>query len=72
MDRIFSPFAHHKSIQSGHGESGGSKLDYYRDPRNIGRNVEDTFRRAGMDMPSQVKENIEAARQGDVPKEISI
>ena len=72
MDRIFSPFAHHRSAQSLHAESGSSGFDYYRDPRNIGRNVEDTFKRAGMDMPSQVKEKIDAARHGDVPKEVSI
>jgi hypothetical protein len=61
-----------KTTQSVHGSypSAGSPAspDYYSDPRNIGRNVEEGFRRYGMEMPKGVRDNIEAAREGELPK----
>jgi hypothetical protein len=48
--------------------SGPSSPDFYSDPRNIGRNVEESFSRFGVEMPNSVRESIDAARQGEMPK----
>ncbi|MFN3974174.1 MAG: FmdB family zinc ribbon protein [Dehalococcoidia bacterium] len=76
MRRLVSPFAYHKSIQTIHEESGPPPkfptMDYYKDPRNIGRYVEEKFKEFGMELPKGVKEQIEAARQGEVPKELGL
>ena len=42
--------------------------DYYSDPRNIGRHVEESFQRYGMDLPQSVRDTIEAAREGELPQ----
>ncbi len=42
--------------------------DYYRDPRNIGRGVEKKFQDMGQEIPSQIKEKIQAAREGVLPE----
>ena len=47
-------------------------MDYYRDPRNIGHNVEERFSRHGVELPQSVRETIDAARDGQVPKGIDI
>jgi hypothetical protein len=61
-----------KTTQSVHEQypssSGARPLDYYSDPRNIGRHVEESFQRYGMDMPQSVRDTIDAAREGDLPK----
>jgi len=46
--------------------------DYYRDPRNIGRKVEEDFQRYGVDLPRDVREKIDAARDGSAPKELDL
>ena len=76
MQRRMSSFAMGKTTQSVHDRvSSGAgpapsdySRDYYSDPRNIGRNVEEGFRRYGMEMPPGVRDKIEAAREGDLPK----
>ena len=72
MQRLISSFAHHKSVATIHQESGPpsgyADPNYYSDPRNIGRNVEESFRKHGMDVPDSVQETIKAARDGDLPK----
>ena len=55
----------HEKFPSGHG---ALSPDYYSDPRNIGRHVEESFARYGMEMPDSVRESIESAREGDLPK----
>ena len=45
---------------------------YYSDPRNIGRHVEDSFRRHGVEMPAAVREKIDAAREGNLPKGVDV
>jgi len=47
-------------------------MDYYSDPGNIGKNVEHTFDKAGMDVPGSIREKIDAARQGKMPKELGL
>lgn len=72
MQRRMSSFAMGKSAQSVHQQypdsSGGPSPDYYSDPRNIGRQVEESFQRYGMEMPSSVRHTINAAREGELPK----
>ena len=72
MEKRMSSFAQGRTVASVH-ESyapGSEQLDpaYYQDPRNIGRNVEATFARHGMEVPPAVRENIDAARSGETPK----
>ena len=72
MVRRMSSFVMGKTVQSVYEKSsagsGPPSLDYYSDPRNIGRHVEDNFARHGMDMPPSVRDSIDAARQGEAPK----
>lgn len=49
-----------------------SMSDYYSDPGNIGRNVEESFSRHGVEMPQPIRETIDAAREGHVPKGLDI
>jgi putative FmdB family regulatory protein len=74
LSRLISRVAYHRSMQdvwdqSGSPESAGP--DYYKDPRNIGRWAEDKFKAIGQEMPGQVKEMIDAARDGTLPDSVS-
>ena len=70
--RRMSSFSMGKSVQSVHEKnplpSGRSPSDYYKDPRNIGRHVEERFSRFGVEVPPSVRETIDAAREGEMPK----
>ena len=72
MERRMSSFALGKTVSSVHESfSSGSEHrspDYYSDPRNIGRGVEAAFSKYGMEIPSSVRDNIDAARSGETPK----
>jgi len=72
LSRIVSSFAYHKSLQTVWEESGEPSLhpsdDYYKDPRNIGRFAEKKFKDMGEEMPSHLKEEIQAAREGVMPE----
>ncbi len=76
LNRRMSSFALGKTTQSVHAQSpargGGSAPDFYSDPRNIGRNVEESFARHGLAMPDSVRENISAAREGALPKGLDL
>ena len=76
MARRMSAFATGKTAASVHEQfAPGSEHrspDYYRDPRNIGRNVEAAFQKYGMAMPPAVRDNIDAARQGESPKGLDL
>ncbi len=73
MRRAISSFAYHKSLKTIHEESGppsgigAPSLDYYKDPRNVGRRVEESFQKYGVEMPQSVRDTIDAARDGDLP-----
>lgn len=75
--RMMSAFAMGKTVAGVHaanpldGSSGGSR-EFYSDPRNIGRNVEQSFARHGVEMPASVRESIDAARSGETPKGIDL
>ena len=74
MHRTVSRFAYHKGLKTIQEESGpppghgAPSLDYYKDPRNVGRNVEDAFQKYGVEMPEGVRETIDAARDGELPE----
>jgi len=67
-----SSFTTGKTTQSVHDSypsaAAAASSDYYSDPRNIGRHLEAGFERYGIDMPKGVRDTIEAAREGDLPK----
>ena len=72
MQRRMSPFATGKSVQSVQADHpagiGTPAPDYYKDPRNIGRHVEESFSRHGIEVPQSVRKTIDAAREGKLPK----
>lgn len=72
LERVISSFAFHKSIETIYEETGDNELspDYYKDPRNIGRGVEKRFKESGIDVPPELQEEIQAARDGEMPKTI--
>lgn len=73
LERLISSFAYHKSMSTIYEESGDPDRagpDYYKDPRNIGRWAEKRFREMGTEMPSQVEEMIQAAREGEMPESV--
>ncbi|UCD22103.1 MAG: zinc ribbon domain-containing protein [Chloroflexota bacterium] len=72
LSRAISGFAYHKSLKTVWEESGEPTMhpgdDYYRDPRNIGRWVENKFQNMGQELPPQIKDKIQAARDGVLPE----
>ncbi len=72
LSRAVSSFAYHKSLETVWEESGEPSphpgADYYQDPRNIGRWAEKKFQEMGEEMPAQLKEEIQAAREGEMPQ----
>ena len=78
MQRAVSTFAYHKSVKTLHQEygppppPGAPSLDYYQDPRNVGRGVEESFQKYGVDMPQSVRDAIDAAREGELPKGLDL
>lgn len=57
-----------------HEESGEPSMfpgsDYYKDPRNIGRWTERKFQDMGMEMPAEIQQKIQAAREGEMPESL--
>ncbi|HEX7363933.1 MAG TPA: hypothetical protein VF366_02065, partial [Dehalococcoidia bacterium] len=74
VNRIISSFAHHKSLSTIYEESGDpgtvQNPKYYKDPRNIGRWAEKKFKDMGMEMPGEIKQKIQAAREGELPEPV--
>ncbi|MGD0352471.1 MAG: zinc ribbon domain-containing protein [Dehalococcoidia bacterium] len=72
--RVITTFAYHKSLKTIHEESGEpgkfESPDYYKDPRNIGRWAENKFQDMGMEMPSEIQQKIQAAREGELPEPV--
>jgi putative FmdB family regulatory protein len=72
LSRVISGFAYHKSLKTVWEESGEPTMhpgeDYYKDPRNIGRWAEKKFQDMGQELPSQIQEKIQAAREGVLPE----
>jgi putative FmdB family regulatory protein len=74
-ERVMSTFAYHKSVKDIHEESGEPSMesgpDFYRDPRNIGRWTEKKFADMGVDVPPEIREEIDAARDGQLPDSLT-
>ena len=71
--RLVSAVAYHRSTQDVWEQSGTPDkpgANYYKDPRNIGRWAEQKFQQMGEEMPHQVQEMIQAAREGDLPESV--
>jgi putative FmdB family regulatory protein len=72
LSRAVSGFAYHKPLKTVWEESGEPTVhrgeDYYKDPRNIGRWVEKKFQDMGQELPSQIQEKIQSAREGMLPE----
>lgn len=45
--------------------------DAYKDPRQIGRWAEKRFEDMGVEMPSEARKMIDAAREGDLPESLN-
>ena len=50
----------------------GAQSDYYRDSSSIGRNVERSYKKFGVDMPESVRKTIDDARRGKMPKGLDL
>ena len=48
----------------------GQGADAYKDPRQIGRWVEQRFEQMGMDLPQEARTMIDAAREGEFPEPV--
>ena len=72
--RTISTFALHKSMKTVHEESGEASMfpgpGYYKDPRNIGRWTEKKFQDMGMEIPAEIQQKIQAAREGEMPESL--
>ncbi len=71
LRRAVSRIAVHKTEQQILEEYGtpqpGGGPDSYKDPRQIGRWVEQRFEQMGMELPSEARTMIDAAREGEFP-----
>lgn len=66
--RLVSRFGIARTVSSVHADSSGpAGPDYYKDPRNIGRGIEKKFSEMGMEIPSEIRGMIDAARDGQMP-----
>ena len=74
MERRMSTFAMRKTTAGVHEANpmGSGSRDYYSDPRNIGRHVEESFAKHGVDMPDSVRQSIDSARSGETPKGLDL
>jgi len=74
LSRVISGFAYHKSLKTVWEESDEPTMhpseDYYKDPRNIGRWVEKKFEDMGQELPPQIQEKIQSAREGVLPESL--
>lgn len=72
LQKTFSKFAYHKSeadILRDYG-SEPTRLEDYKDPRQIGRWTERKFEEFGMDVPQEARKMIDAAREGEFPEPV--
>ena len=68
LTRLISSFGITKSVSDVHtAHSNPNDPAYFNDPRNIGRWTEEKFGSMGMEIPSNVREMIDGAREGELP-----
>lgn len=68
--RMMSAFGRSYSrgdIVDRYGDPSGSRSGDFRDPRQIGGQVEQAFARRGMEVPSDLRTMIESSREGVLP-----
>jgi putative FmdB family regulatory protein len=74
LKRAVSRVAYHKTEQQILEEHGipdpAAGPDAYKDPRQIGRWVEQRFEQMGMDLPEEARTMIDAAREGEFPEPV--
>lgn len=74
MKREISAFAYHRTMAQVWEDSGPAGAmgsdEYYKDPRNIGRWAEERLKQLGTEMPSEARQMIDAAREGEMPASI--
>src|SRR5579872_1151171 len=74
LERAPTKFAYHRSEQrilEDFGVPGReARVEEYKDPRQIGRWVEQRFDQMGMELPSEARRMIDAAREGDFPEPV--
>ncbi len=74
LERAMSRFAYHRSEQTIIDDYGSPGLDArpedYKDPRQIGRWVEQRFDDYGMELPPEARDMIDAAREGEFPEPV--
>lgn len=71
--RAVSRVAYHKTeqqIMEEYGVPDPSNPDSYKDPRQIGRWVEQRFEQMGMELPQEARQMIDAAREGEFPEPV--
>ncbi|MEE8386371.1 MAG: zinc ribbon domain-containing protein [Dehalococcoidia bacterium] len=72
LEKAISGFAYHRSASRVLEDLGSepSRLEDYKDPRQIGRWTERKFKEMGVDMPEEARDMIDAAREGELPEPI--
>jgi len=74
LKRAVSRVAYHRTEQQIMEQYGtpepGAGPDAYKDPRQIGRWVEQRFEQMGMELPQEARTMIDAARQGEFPEPV--
>jgi len=68
LTKLVTSFGISKSVGDVHAaHSNPNDPNYYSDPRNIGRWTEDKFESMGMEIPSNIRDMIDGARDGEMP-----
>lgn len=70
MHRAISGFAFHRSLQSRQEAAGDARNpneSFWDDPANVGRWTEERAAEMGVELPVEIKEMIQAAREGEKP-----
>ncbi len=75
LERAPTKFAYHRSDQQVLEAYGvpdpAAGPDAYKDPRQIGRWVEKRFDEMGVELPSEARQMIDAAREGEFPAPVN-
>jgi putative FmdB family regulatory protein len=75
LQRLISRFAVVRTVAQVHEQSGDPRgpadMDYFSDPRNIGRYTEERAAAMGIDLPGEVRDMIDAARDGALPDPVA-
>ena len=70
ISRFATPKTEQQVLEQYGTPSPGAGSEAWKDPRQIGRWTEKQFADLGMEMPTQTRAMIEAAREGDLPDSV--